>query len=416
MFSWLRDLTTKERRTMSACFIGWAGDALDVQMFSFIIPALLVAWHITRSQAGVLTTTALMTSALGGWFTGALSDRYGRVRMLAVTIFGYAIFTFLSGFTHNFWELFACRSLQGLGFGGEWTAGAVLMGEVIRDKYRGRALGFVQSAWSLGWGTAAILYTVLFSVLSQGLAWRVMFWVGLTPALIIFWLVRNVDDSDLFHERKNEAFTEGGLFSIFDKEFRGRTIKASLLAAGANGAQYAFSAWLPTYFNTVRGLSVAGTGRFLLVLIAGSFTGYIGGAYFSDFLGRKKTFYISAVGSAIMILVYMLAPFSNNVMILLGLPFGFFAYLMFSPMGPLLTELFPTRVRGSAQGFCFNAGRCIGAIFPWLVGYLGDRIPIERAIAMLAFTAYVIVIVAMMTLPETKGQGLNSMEREKAAT
>ena len=137
MLQWLKDLNPTERRTMAACFGGWSLDALDVQIFSFVIPTLLVQWGITTGQAGALATVTLMVSALGGWLGGAASDRFGRVRMLQVTILWYAFFTFLCGFAQDFNQLFILKAAQGLGFGGEWAAGAVLMGEVIRDKYRG---------------------------------------------------------------------------------------------------------------------------------------------------------------------------------------------------------------------------------------------------------------------------------------
>ena len=163
MFRWMRELTAGERRTMLGCFGGWSLDALDVQIYSFVIPTLLATWNISRGEAGLLGTITLVVSSFGGWFAGALSDRYGRVRVLQITVLWYAIFTFLCGFAQNFEQLFVLRAMQGLGFGAEWSAGAVLMGEIIRDKYRGRAVGFVQSGWAVGWGAAALLYTLMFA-------------------------------------------------------------------------------------------------------------------------------------------------------------------------------------------------------------------------------------------------------------
>ena len=181
MFAWFSDLTARERRTMAACFGGWSLDALDVQIFSFVIPSLLGLWHITTGQAGVLGTITLLVSAFGGWLAGALSDRWGRVRILQITIVWYAFFTFLCGFAQDFNQLFIFRALQGLGFGGEWAAGAVLMGEVIQDRYRGRAVGIVQTGWSIGWGAAALLYTLLMALLPEEYAWRALFWIGTCP-------------------------------------------------------------------------------------------------------------------------------------------------------------------------------------------------------------------------------------------
>jgi len=201
MLAWFSDLTARERRTMVACFGGWSLDALDVQIFSFVIPALLVLWKISPGQAGELATITLLISAFGGWIGGAMSDRYGRVRVLQITIVWYAFFTFLCGFAQNFDQLFVFRALQGLGFGGEWAAGAVLMGEVIRDRYRGRAVGLVQTGWAIGWGAAALLYTVLSATMADASSWRVMFWIGLAPAGLVFWIRRFVEEPDISQRR-----------------------------------------------------------------------------------------------------------------------------------------------------------------------------------------------------------------------
>jgi MFS family permease len=167
MIDWYRELNTAERRSFWACFGGWALDALDVQIYTFVVPALIALWHITNAQAGLLATSALVVSAFGGWIAGMLADRVGRARLLMITIAWFAFFTFLSGFTQNFEQLLIVRGLQGLGFGGEWAAGSVLIGEVIRAENRGKAVGTVQSAWAWGWGAAAILATIMFQLLPQ---------------------------------------------------------------------------------------------------------------------------------------------------------------------------------------------------------------------------------------------------------
>src|SRR6266851_2426929 len=160
---WYTELEPNEKRTFWACFGGWMLDAMDVQIFSFAIPAIIVAFAITNADAGLIGTVTLLTSALGGWFAGALSDRFGRVRTLQITIVWFAFFTFLCGFAQSYTQLFIFRALMGLGFGGEWAAGAGLMGEVIRAQHRGKAVGSVQSGWAIGWAIAAILATWFFS-------------------------------------------------------------------------------------------------------------------------------------------------------------------------------------------------------------------------------------------------------------
>jgi MFS family permease len=186
MLDWYRDLGPVGRRTFWACFGGWALDALDVKIYTFVVPALIAIWHISNAQAGLLATSALMISAVGGWVTGMLADRVGRARLLMIMIAWFAFFTFLSGFTNNFEQLFVVRGLQGFGFGGEWAAGSVLIGEVVRSADRGKVVGTVQSAWAWGWGAAAILATITFEVLPQEIAWRSLFFVGILPALLVF--------------------------------------------------------------------------------------------------------------------------------------------------------------------------------------------------------------------------------------
>src|SRR5262249_50383200 len=192
LFAWVSDLGAQERSAFIACVGGWGLDAMDVQMYSFVIPALIATWGITRGQAGVLGTAALLASAVGGWVAGWLADRFGRVRTLQIAILWFAVFTFLSGLAQNYEQLFIARALLGLGFGGEWAAGAVLLGESMRPEHRGKALGIMQAGWAVGWGMATVLYATFFSLLPIQTAWRALFLVGIAPGLLGFFLRRSV--------------------------------------------------------------------------------------------------------------------------------------------------------------------------------------------------------------------------------
>jgi MFS family permease len=414
MFGWLKELNETERKTMIGCLGGWSLDALDVQIFSFVIPTLLTLWGISRGDAGLLGTVTLLVSAVGGWLAGSLSDRYGRVKVLQITILWYAGFTFLCGFAQDFSQLFVFRALQGLGFGAEWSAGAVLMGEVIRDRYRGRAVGFVQSGWAIGWGAAALLYTGIFAWLPEATAWRAMFWIGLAPAVLVFWVRKHVDEPDVFKARRASGETHARspfaqLVSVLKPPYLSTTWKVALMVTGAQGGSYALSVWLPTFLRTERHLSVLNTGGYLVVHILGAWVGFITGAYLADAIGRKATFMVSALGSAVAVVAYVTLPISDGLMLLLAAPLGFILYMMFSAMGPFLTELYPTEVRGSGQGFCYNVGRACGALFPALVGFLSQRLPLGTAIAIFAFTAYGLMVVALLLLPETRGRSVHAI-------
>ncbi len=410
---WFLDLTPQERSTLVATFGGWALDGMDVMVYSFVIPTLIALWHISKGQAGLLGTVALLISAVGGWLAGLLADRFGRTRVLQITILWFALFTFLSGFTNSFWQLLLTRGLQGLGFGGEWAVGSVLMGEAIRAQHRGKAVGTVQGGWAIGWGIAAICYTVLFSVLPAATAWRAMFWIGILPALLVFYIRRNVPEPEVFSQTRAREVKSGEgshFLEIFSPAILKITLLTALLATGVQGGYYAITTWLPTFLKTSRHLSVLNTGGYLFVVIVGSFVGYMISAWLADRLGRKRTLILFAVCSFVTVAAYTFLPISNGLMLVLGFPLGFFASGSFSPVGAFFTELFPSRLRGSGQGFSYNFGRAVGALFPTLVGYLSARITLGHAISSFAVVAYLVMILAVLLLPETRGKELQVYE------
>src|SRR5580658_7276489 len=280
MLTWLKDLTARERRTMTACWAGWTLDGFDQQLYSYVVPTMIGLWGLTTGAAGTIGTVTLLTSSLGGWLAGALADRFGRVRVLQAAILWYSLFTFLCAFAQDFNQLFILRALHGIGFGGEWAAGSVLMGEVIRDKYRGRGVGFVQTGAAIGPGAAALVYAGLFAVLPESIAWRALFAVGILPALLVLWIRRSVNDSEAFLDRRDQQSPVGvgHLFSAFQSPYLWTTIKVTIMVAGAQGGVYAVQFWMPTYLRTVRGLSAANTGSYVAVQMLGALIGFVLGA------------------------------------------------------------------------------------------------------------------------------------------
>ena len=409
--NWYAEMAPRERSAFWACTGGWILDAMDVQIYSFTIPALIAAFHLSNADAGLIGTSTLLASAFGGWFAGALSDRFGRVRTLQITIAWFAVFTFLTGFAQNYTQLLACRALMGFGFGGEWAAAAVLVGEFIRAEHRGKAVGAMQSGWAIGWGIAAVLATVFFIVLPQATAWRALFWVGVTPALLVFFVRRMVDEPKVFDETQKKLGAAGktaNFLDIFSAPIIRTTILTCLLSIGAQGGYYAITTWLPTFLRTERKLTVLGTGGYLAVIIVGSFVGYLVSAWLNDRIGRRANFILFAVCSIVTVIAYTQLPVDNDLMLWLGFPLGFFASGIFSGMGPFLTELFPTRMRGSGQGFAYNFGRGIAALNPMFVGMLSAKLPLGQSIGVFALIAYGLLIIAALLLPETKGRVLTA--------
>ena len=408
MANWFTSMNGRERRTFAACFSGWALDAMDVQLYAVVMPTLIGLWGLSQAQAGTLGTAALLFSSFGGWIAGILADRFGRVTVLRLTILWFAFFTFLSGFTQSYEQLLLTRSLQGLGFGGEWAAGAVLMSEVIDKRIRGRAVGTVQGGWSVGYGTAVLLFTIVFSFARPEIAWRLLFILGLIPALLVLWIRRYVEEPEVFTAAKatNTQPTRLEFLEIFGPVLRRRTFLASLLAAGGLGGNYVTLTWLATYLKTVRQLSVLGTGGYLGINIFGSFLGYVISAHLSDWLGRRRTFVLMACAAAVTVACYTLLPLSNTAVLLLGFPLGFFQSGIIAGMGATFAELFPTRVRATGQGFSYNTGRAIGSFVPTLVGVAAPTLGLGQAMGIFSASSYVLVLFAAALLPETRGREL----------
>ena len=409
MRPWYSTMTAGQRRTFWACFLGWVLDAMDVQFFAFVIPTLLTAWGMTKAQAGIIGTSALVSSAIGGVIAGVLADRIGRVRVLKLAILWFSLFTGISAFTQSFHQLLFTRSLQGLGFGGEWAAGAILIGEVVDKRIRGRAVASVQAGWPVGYALAALAYWTLFHLLPEHLAWRVLFLIGLLPGLLVLWMRRNINESEAFeataaYHNQNSMFATFRL--VFGRGVLSRTILASMMAAGALGGNHTILTWFVTYLRETQSLTVNLTTIYLAVNIFGSFCGYIGMAYLSHGIGRRATFALSAIGATIMVLVYMRMHLPMSTLLVLGFPLGLFQPGIVSGMGACFTELFSAQIRASAGGFSYNFGRGIGSLVPVAVGLTSASVGLAESIGLWAAASYVVVFVAAIFLPETRNKEL----------
>jgi MFS family permease len=411
---WLQRTTDNERRAMLAAYAGYGLDGFDFLVYTFIIPTLITLWGMSKAEAGYIASATLLTSAIGGWGAGVLADRFGRVRILQLTVLWFTAFTFLSGFTHSYGQLLFTRAMQGFGFGGEWSVGSVLVAETIEARHRGKAAGVVQSSWSVGWAAAALAFWAVNILLPPELGWRVLFWMGILPALLIIYIRRNVKDPPIYLALRARQIDERAVnfLAIFRPPLLRNTFWATVLATGMLGAYYSVTTWLPTFLETERHLSVTGRTGYLLMLITGSLAGYLASAWLSDAVGRRRGFIVFAVCGAALILLYTRMPVSGG-MLLIGFPLGFFVLGIFSGMGACFAELFPGAVRGSGQGFCYSIGRAIGAACPALIGLWSGHVALGQSIGLMTVGAYSLVVIAAWALPETRGRAFTI---EAAAT
>lgn len=405
-FGWLRALGPRGRRAFAGAFGGYALDSYDYFTLPLSMVVIATYFGLDSGQTGLLTTVTLVVSAIGGAIAGVVADRIGRVKALMITVITYAVFTVACGFAPNYETLLVFRALQGLGFGGEWAVGAILVAEYATAKNRGRTLGAIQSAWAIGWALAVIVYTVVFQFLDEDIAWRVMFWTGALPALLVIYVRRHVHDAPEAAEERKKSANKGSFTAIFKPGLLRITLFAVLLSTGVQGGYYTLATWVPTYLKTERGLTVVGTGGYLAFLISGAFIGYLAGGYLTDILGRKRNITLFAFLSAASILAYTNIPDgANGLLLVLGFPLGFCMSAIFSGFGSFLSELYPAAVRGTGQGFTYNTGRAVGAIFPTMVGFLADSWGVGGALVFGAI-GYALAVLALLGLPETRGKEL----------
>lgn len=423
------DLKTAHK-ALYAAFTGYMLDGFDYMIFTLALTLIIKSFHLSTGQAGLLATASLFISAFGGLFAGTLSDYIGRVRTLAITIILYAIFTGLTGFATNYNQLFIFRALEGLGFGGAWAAGAALVSESAPADKRGRWLGWMQSSWAIGWGLALIVFLIFSTVSPDGSGWRILFWVGMIPTVLVFVILRKVKEPEIWvktieakrslqrqgengykKEPAGSKFWSLTFFQLWKPDLLARTLMGLVLSTGALLGYYAIFTFLPTYLQQVRHLSAVGSGPYLGMVIIGSFIGYLTSGWINDQLGRRMNFLLFSLGSAVIILLYTYVIQNNSVLVILSLPLGFFASGIFSGFGSYLAELFPSRVRGTAQGFVYNGGRAIAALGPALIGYLSTSVGgLGHAITIFGPASYLLCIIAIIFLPETKGKELTAID------
>ena len=390
--AWLREAPPEARRALVAAASGWMLDAMDVMLYAFALTAIRAEFGLDGARAGLLASVTLVASAVGGIGAGVLSDRFGRARVLVLSILAYSLFTGLTATSRTLLELVLWRTLVGFGLGAEWSAGSVLVAETWPAAHRGKAIGLMQSGWAVGYVLAAFLAAVVLPTWG----WRPLFLLGVLPGLLAVWVRRRVAEPAIWRERGARAEAGPGL---------GVLLKPPLLFA-----YWGLFTWVPSFLAAPEAQGGAGLGLvrstgFVVAMQAGAFLGYTTFGFLADRLGRRPVFLAFVLGAAVAIPAIGLLARSPLALLLLAPLVGYFGHGYFSLFGALLAELFPSPVRGAAQGFCYNAGRAVSALAPFTIGAVADRSGLGSALALTA-AFYLAGAFLIRLLPETKGQEL----------
>jgi MFS family permease len=390
-------------RALFAAQLGWMLDAMDFQLFTFSIVPIQKEFALAGSTMGGLTSVALIAGAVGGIVFGKLADTIGRVRAMSLSIVLFSFATAGLATSVALWQLIAWRILVGLGMGGEWSCGSVLVAETWPAEHRAKAMGIMQSGWAIG----ALMAAALSALILGHYSWRVLFLIGALPALAAFFIRRTVDEPPLWQQRKHEPSRWSEMFS---QTFIKRTVIATLLSSSVLVAYWGVMTWLPAFLASPvekggAGLSVTKSAAWLILLQVGAFAGYISFGWFADRFGRRLAFTFFMIAAAALVPLFAFGARSKWTLLTIGPLVGYFMHGYFSLFGAMLAELFPTRFRASAQGFCYNAGRLASAAAPLAIGAAAARHGLGSAIAVDALF-FAVGGVLVWFLPETKGAEL----------
>lgn len=407
--NWIRTIEPKQWKALFAAQLGWMLDAMDVMFYAFALTTIQKEFQLTSAEAGALASVTLIASAVGGIFFGAVSDKIGRARALIFSILSYSVFTALTATANSVLALVVFRTLVGFGMGGEWSAGSVLVSETWPSEHRGKAIGFMQSGWAIGYILAALIAA---AVLPQ-FGWRILFVIGIIPAFITIWIRRHVEEPKIWIESRNDikSKSSSGIVTIFRKPLLKKTIIASLITTFVLFAYWGLFTWMPSFLSKPvedggAGLGIVKSSTWIIPMQIGAFFGYLSFGFFADRFGRRPVFVTFLIFAALLVPIYGQLARHEIFLLLLGPLIGFFGHGYFSVFGAMLAELFPTNIRGAAQGFTYNVGRAFSALAPLSIGALADLYGIGSAL-ILTSLFFLIGAAVIFLLPETKGQRLS---------
>lgn len=402
----------REWRALIAAFLGWMLDGMDVMLYAFALSAIREEFHLSGAMVGALASLTLVTSAVGGAVSGYLADRFGRARVLVWSILIYSLFTGATATAQGVVALAVWRALVGFGLGAEWSAGSVLVAETWPAAHRGKAIGFVQSGWAIGYMLAAGIAALVL----ERWGWRAMFLIGVAPAFLTVWVRRNVPEPELWRRQRDAAAPSQGraprvdFAAILRPPLLRYTLAATALSTSLLFAYWGLFTWVPTFLARPvseggAGLGLLRSSAWIVPMQVGAFLGYTAFGVIADRVGRRPTFLLFVLGAAVLVPIYGLGARHQGLLLALGPLLGFFGHGYFSMFGAMLAELFPSAVRATAQGLCYNAGRAASALAPLAIGAAADHIGYGSALAFLSLF-YLLGAGLVFLVPETRGREL----------
>lgn len=402
---WYVGASKAQWRAFWSSYLGWALDIMDLLLFAMLLSHMSADLGMNRATAGVIASASLVATAFGGLIFGFLADRIGRVRSMVFSILCYSVGTLLCGFSQDVTQLLLFRIIVGLGVGGEWSAGAALITETWPAQHRGKVMAWVQSAFATGYALAAIVAALLLPVVG----WRGVFFFGLAPALLAFWIRRHTPEPEIWM-RQTKRLSPIAALRVLVSENGSSTLVSLAFTSAAMCGYWGLFTWIPTWLASPTSsgganLDLVKSTTWIVVMQVGAAFGFVSFGYVADYLGRKAAFILFFTLSAVSVPIYTLI--STPIMLLaFGPVVAFFGTGFYSGFAPTFAELFPTNIRAMAQGLIYNTGRAVSALAPAMVGFLATSYGLGGALAFTAGFFLLAGLIVLFFLPETKGASL----------
>jgi len=391
--------TSEQRHVVAASFLGWTLDAFDYFLLVFVLKDIAAEFKTDISAVTIAILLTLAMRPIGAFLFGRAADRWGRRPTLMVNVLLYSVLEFLSGFSPNLTTLIVLRALYGVAMGGEWGVGASLTMESIPPHARGFVSGLLQSGYPTGYFIASIVYGVLFPYIG----WRGMFMVGVIPALLVFYIRRNVPESPSFD--RNRAAREGGTLQVLQSHWR-LAIYAIILMTAFNFFSHGSQDIYPTFLEVQHKLSTHAVSIIAVIYNIGAICGGILFGSLSEQYGRRRCIVIASLLS---LLVIPFWAFSTNLILLAAGAF-LMQFMVQGAWGIVpvhLNELSPPQARGTFPGVVYQLGNLLASINATLQAGIAEHLNGNYGVALAVVAGTVAVIIAILTALGTEARGID---------
>jgi MFS family permease len=412
---WYRGISRDQWRALAAAKVGWMLDAMDFMLYAMAVGQLRSYFGFGDATAGLLGTVTLLTSGIGGLAFGYIGDRFGRTRALMATVTIFSVASLGASTSQSVVQLMLWRAVLGIGMGGEWASGAVLVSETWPAAHRNKAISIMQSGWAIGYILAAVLAAAILPSPTLGRdSWRWLFVIGVLPALLAIWIRRKVNEPHAGLTGRAPRTSPNNPFAvIFGQALIRRTLLITLLAGAVQFAYWGIFFWLPSFLSRPvaqggAGMGVVGSLVWLIPVQVGAYFGYLTFGFLADRFGRRPTFIVFMLAAAALMPIYGQLARSPLSLLTLGPILGYFGHGYFSLFGSFIAELFPAAVRATGQGTTYNIGRMAGAVAPFTIGALAAIPGVGIGLALASTSAFFLLAAGLiLTLPDRSGQVLD---------